>query len=315
MRFQALGRLGWLLPFVAVSLLGCGKATPPAAPPPEPPKEREFTIGVGLARIDEPRWAQLKADIETAAGKHRNFRLILRVADNNVDNQKKQFDEFRNSNVNLIIVRPVEALAITLPVAQAVESKVPVIVLDRAVVGDKFTCFISADRKEIGTAAGKWLAERLHGKGNLVEIKGPVDSLVDQELHSAFRAAMREPGYRFVYEGHLDPPRVDAATLISEALGRVEKIDAVFACDDTAALAAHETMKAAGRGKNTLFVGVGGLPSQGVAYVANGDLSATVLLPTGGDEAIDAAVQLLDGKKVPKNIVLPTRVIVGKATR
>jgi ribose transport system substrate-binding protein len=121
-------------------------------------------------------------------------------------------------------------------------------------------------------------------------------------LHAGWRAELREPGYRFVFGDHVDLPRFDAAKLMREALKQVEKIDAVFACDDAAAAAAYQTAKAADREKDVLFVGVGGLPLQGV-------LAATFLHPTGGAEAVAAAVKLLRGEKTPKQIVLSTRVI------
>ena len=66
--------------------------------------------------------------------------------------------------VDLIIISPKEAAPLTDPVAKAMKAGIPVIVLDRAVLGDRFTCFIGADNKKIGRAAGEWLAEKLGGK-------------------------------------------------------------------------------------------------------------------------------------------------------
>ena len=83
----------------------------------------------------------------------------------------------------------------------------------------------------------------------------------------------------------------------------------MFACDDAAACAAHEAAKAAGREKGVLFIGVGGLPEEGAAYVKKGILDASILFPTGGAEAVDAAVKLLHGEKVPKTIVPGPRVL------
>ena len=58
-----------------------------------------------------------------------------------------------------------------------------------------------------------------------------------------------------------------------------------------------------------LFVGVGGLPKQGAAYVSQGILAATFLNPTGGAEAVDVAVKFLHGEKVSKKMVPSTRTI------
>ena len=212
------------------------------------------------------------------------------------------------AGANLVIVSPKDAQAVTEPVAKLIDAGIPVIVLDRAVIGDKYSCLIAADPKQIGAEAGKWLAQRLQGKGKIVEIQGPVDSLQADDLHTAFRAELRDPGYHFVFEVHVDPPRVDAGKLMSEALGRVQQIDAVFAYDDAAAQAAYRAAKAAGREKEVLFAGVGGMPAEGAAYVSQGILDATFLVPTGGAEAIDDAVKLLRGEQVPKKIVPATRV-------
>ncbi len=295
-----------LLLLAPMPLWGCGK---PAAQPMPAERPKGYTVGVSLANLDGPWRTQMKADIETAAAKHPRLRLIVRDAQNDVAKQQAQLDEFLHSRVSAVIVSPKDAHAITEPVAKLFDAGIPVIVLDRAVIGDKYTCFIAADPKQIGTAAGKWLAGQLQGKGKIVELKGPVDSLWAEELHRAWRAALRDPGYRFVFDGRVDPPRVDAGKLMGEALGRVEKIDAVFAYDDAAAYAAYQTAKAAGREKDALFVGIGGLPTQGAAYVSQGVLGATFLYPTGGAEAVDAAVKLLHGEKTPKKIVPLTRAL------
>jgi ribose transport system substrate-binding protein len=56
------------------------------------------------------------------------------------------------------------------------------------------------------------------------------------------------------------------------------------------------------------FVGIDALPQEGVAYVRQGILDATFQYPTGGAEAIDAALKILQGEKVPKEITLGSRV-------
>ena len=100
------------------------------------------------------------------------------------------------------------------------------------------------------------MAARLGGKGKIVELKGPVDSLWDQEVASrlADRTARPRLSIRLQQSGRSAEDR-RAGKLMKEALGRVETIDAVFAYDDAAAKAAYEVAKAADRAKGVLFVG------------------------------------------------------------
>ena len=55
------------------------------------------------------------------------------------------------------------------------------------------------------------------------------------------------------------------------------------------------------------FVGIDALPQEGVAYVKQGILDATFQYPTGGAEAIQNALKILAGEKVPKEITLGSR--------
>ena len=301
-----------LVLFVALMLLlGCSRR--PAPPPPEEETKGQ-SIGISLAGSDSPWRAQMKADIKAAAAKHPELRVALMEA-RDVRMQLDQLEGFLGGHAGVVIVSPADPQAITNLVAKLVNGGTAVIVLDRAVIGDKYTCFIAADPTEIGTAAGKWLAGRLQRKGNIVELRGPVGSLWAEDLHKAWRAVLRDPGYHFVYDARVDPPRADAGKLMREALGRVGKIDVVFAYDDAAAKAAYEAAKTAGREKGVLFMGVGGLPKEGANDVAQGILAATFLHPTGGTEAVDAAVKILHGEKVPKKIVLPTRAILQEKAR
>ena len=299
-----------LLALVTLTPLGCGQH-PAAPPPPPPPPEKPATVqtvGISLAGGEGAWSGQLKNEIETAV-KHYALRAMVMLAPNPAI-QEEQLNQFHTGNATVIVVEAKNPQSLSDTVAKLVDDGTPVIVLGTPPAGDKYTCLIAADATQIGAAAGKWLAERLKGKGNIVELRGPADSPWAEDLHKAWRAALREPGYHFVFEGRIEPPKVDGGKMMSEALGHVQKIDAVFAYDDAAALAAYQAAKAAGRETGIIFMGVGGLPNEGAKYVAEGLLTVSFLHPTGGAEAMDAALKLLRGEKPLKKIVPSTRAIV-----
>ena len=294
----------------ALSLAGCGKQPEPQPQDAAAPPANRLVAGVSLCRTDGVWRAQMKTDIETAAAKHPNLQFVILDAENDAAKQQAQLEEFLSSRVSLAIVSPKDAQAVTEPVAKLIEAGIPVIVLDRAVIGDKYSCFVAADPRQIGMMAGKWLANLLKDKGNIVEIEGPVDSLQAQDIHGAFRRQLRNPGYHFVFDECVDPPKVEAGKLMTELLGHIELIDAVFAYDDAAAKAAYDAAKAVGRERNMLFVGIGGMPAEGATYVSQGILNASFLYPTGGTEAVDAAAKILQGEVVPKRIVPASRAFI-----
>ncbi|MEN6492941.1 MAG: substrate-binding domain-containing protein [Thermoguttaceae bacterium] len=296
-----------LVVFLAVTLpIGCGPSEQAA---PDKPASQGFTIGVSQCNLGEPWRVQMNADLKAAAAKHPNLAMVFKDAENDTQKQQAQVEELVAAGVNLLIVSPKEAQPLTSPVAKAYEAGIPVIVLDRALVGDQYTCFIGADNKKIGRAAGKWLAKRLDGKGRLVELMGLATSTPSQDRHAGFEEVMvRHPDIRVLYEIDMKWLEPDARKAMEAALAKFEKIDAVFAHNDPGAHGAYLAAKAAGRERQMLFVGIDALPQEGQKYVSEGILNVTFQYPTGGAEAIDTALKILAGQQVPKKIVLGSRV-------
>ena len=56
--------------------------------------------------------------------------------------------------MDLLIVAPNEAAAITPVVEKAYRQGIPVVVIDRKILSDKYTAFVGADNYEIGKDGG-----------------------------------------------------------------------------------------------------------------------------------------------------------------
>ncbi|HEV7925408.1 MAG TPA: substrate-binding domain-containing protein [Verrucomicrobiae bacterium] len=266
---------------------------------------RTYTIGMSQCNLGEPWRVQMNADIRAAAAQHPELKVIFNDAQNDTLKQRAQVEEFVSAKVDLLIISPKEAQPLTEPVARAFEAGIPVIVLDRAVLGDKFTCFIGADNKKIGKAAGQWIAKKLGGKGNVVELKGLMTSIPGQDRHDGFREGIAGTDIKVIFEADMKWLEPNARQEMESALSRFDHIDLVYGHNDPGAHGAYLAAKEAGR-EGILFVGIDGLPQEGVPYVKQGILAATFRYPTGGAEAIDAALKIFKGEQVPKKIVLGT---------
>jgi ribose transport system substrate-binding protein len=287
--------------------IGCDKPKE-ATPTSSESKDRQFVIGMSQCNLGEPWRVQMDADIEAAAAaRHPEMKVVFKDAQNDTLKQRAQVEEFVSSKVDLLIISPKEAQPLTEPVARAVDAGIPVIVLDRRLLGDKYTCFIGADNKKIGKAAGQWIVKALGGKGNVVELMGLQTSTPGQDRHSGFLEGIAGSEIKVIFGADMMWLEPNARQEMESALSRFNKIDLVYAHNDPGAHGAYLAAKAAGREKETKFVGIDALPQEGVAYVQQGILDATFQYPTGGAEAIDAAMKILHGEKVPREIVLATR--------
>jgi ribose transport system substrate-binding protein len=297
-------------------LSGCSKSETAGQPQTADEKKPKsaYTIGMSQCNLGEPWRVEMNSQIKAAADKHPELKVVFKDAQNDTLKQRSHVEEFVSANVDLIIISPKEAQPLTEPVAKAMDAGIPVIVLDRRLLGDKFTCFIGADNKKIGHAAGEWIANKLAQKtkpgekAKLVELKGLMTSTPGQDRDSGFREAIAGKNIEIIFDADMKWLEPNARTEMESALSRFSKIDCVYAHNDPGAHGAYLAAQAAGREKEMLFVGIDALPQEGVAYVRQGILDATFQYPTGGAEAIETALKILHKEPVPKELTLGSRV-------
>jgi ribose transport system substrate-binding protein len=270
--------------------------------------DRKYVIGMSQCNLGEPWRVQMNADVKKEADQHPELQVIYKDAQNDSLKQRAQIEEFVSAKVDLIIVSPKEAAPLTPPVAEAYKKGIPIIVLDRRVLGQDYTAFIGADNKKIGRHLGRWVVEKLGGKGNVVELKGLMTSTPGQDRNSGFRDGIKGSDLKVVFEADMKWLEPDARKEMESALATQPKIDLVYGHNDPGAHGAYLAAKAAGREKEMLFVGIDALPQEGQAYVRQGILAASFEYPTGGREAVLQALDVFAGKQPPKETVLESRV-------
>ena len=270
-------------------------------------RQPKWVIGMSQCNLGEPWRVQMNADIKKVAEAHPEIKIIFKDAQNDNLRQSAHVEELTRAGVNLIIISPKEAAPLTRPVREAFKKGIPVVVLDRRVLGGDYTCFIGADNKKIGKAAGQWVVVSLHGKGNVVELKGLMTSTPGQDRHTGFLEGIRGSNVNIVFEADMKWLEPNARTEMESALARFGKIDLVYAHNDPGAHGAFLAAKAAGREREVQFVGIDALPQEGRMYVKQGILAASFEYPTGGKEAIEISLKILKGEKVAKEVTLRSR--------
>ena len=268
--------------------------------------ESPWVIGFSQCNLGEPWRVQMNADVKKAADAEKRVKVIYKDAQNDTLRQRSHIEEYVSQGVDAIIISPKE-VSLREPISKAFKAGIPVIILDRAVEGEDFTQFIGADNKIIGEAAGRWIAKKLGGKGNVVELKGLQTTIPGHDRNSGFRKGIEGGDIKIVFEADMKWLELNARKEMESALSRFDNIQLVYAHNDPGAHGAWLAAKAAGREKDILFVGIDALPQEGQQYVKQGVLAATFEYPTGGKESIQNAVKILGGEKLEKNVVLPSR--------
>jgi len=278
-------------------------------------QDKKWKIGFSQVTTIEPWRAQFNKDILAEAAKHPDVELIVTDGEDKTEKQVADVENLIRQEVDALLVSPKESAGLTGVVQQAIDAKIPVFVLDRNVDTKDFTQFVGGDNKLIGREAGEYAVELLGGKGkaagNVVEIWGGMGTQPAHDRHDGFHEFTdKEPGIKYLLDQQSGDWKQDQAyNIMANALKTNEKIDLVYGHNDPMAYGAYLAAKDVGREKDIKFIGIDGLPNEGVQMVNKGELTATFTYVTPGAEGLRQAIKFLKGEKVEKTITLPTEKI------
>ncbi|HWJ92231.1 MAG TPA: substrate-binding domain-containing protein [Flavisolibacter sp.] len=249
---------------------------------------------------------------------HPGSEIIYKDAQDNSELQVQQINELLKENIDILLVSPNEAQPLT-PIVEEVFTKgIPVVVIDRKTASSLYTSFIGGDNYEIGKLAATYVVKTLNGKGNVVEVIGLPGSTPAIERQKGFAEGLRNyPGIHIISEMYGNWQKDKASMQVEKNIAKLSQADLVFAHNDLMALGAYEIYKKHQLKNPVKFLGVDGLPGAGagIEFVSNKILDATLLYPTGGEDAIQTAIKILNKEPFEKENILQTLVIDSSNVR
>lgn len=280
--------------------------------------ERETTgdkirVGFSQAMSNDDWRRSMNNSMLLQASLNPNIELIIRDANYDVEKQIDQLEELIKDSLDIIIVSPIQSKPITSVVEKALELGIPVLVVDRKTEDQKYTAYLGADNIEVGrNAAKEIISSNSNDTIRIVEIKGLSGSSPAEERSIGFNQIINQYNNANVVaniEGDWEKESIQKKLKV--ILSDNANINYVFAHNDRMALGAWEVARDLGQEKNINIIGVDGLTgfNGGIQAVEDSKLTATVLYPTGGAEAIKLALRILNKESVPKNNILSTTII------
>ena len=272
--------------------------------------KEKYRIGISQCSADIWRDKQ-NAELKMGAYFHDGVELKFAAAFDSDERQVQQIDSLVNDGIDLLIVAPNQVQTISPAIDRAYDKGIPVIVFERKTSSRKYTAFISADNYEMGRVMGEYIVSRLHGQGTVLEIKGLEGSSPAIERHKGFMDAIEKvPGIKVVGSLQGDWTESTAYESTKQWLqnNKDVRVDLVFGANDRTAMGARKAL-----GAGVLYCGIDGLPGEngGIQLVRDSLLDASYIYPTHGDQIIELAVQILEGKPYKKETMLMSALVTS----
>jgi simple sugar transport system substrate-binding protein len=271
---------------------------------------------VGFSQIGaESSWRTAETDSIRSEAAKRGVDLKFSDAQQKQENQIKAIRAFIAQGVKAIILAPVVETGWEPVLREAKRAKIPVVLVDRGVkVSDEslYATLIASDFVAEGRMAGEWLAKKMDGKGNIVELQGTPGAAPAIDRKKGFEQAIaKSPGMKIIKSQSGDFTRAKGKEVMEAFLKAEGKnIQAVYAHNDDMALGAIQAIEEAGLkpSKDIIIVSIDGVKPAFEAMVA-GKLNCTVECnPLLGPAAFDAVEALLAGKTLPKKTIVKDEV-------
>jgi ribose transport system substrate-binding protein len=270
-----------------------------------------YTIGASLLTQQHPFYILLANAMKQQAQKD-NVKLQVSIANQDLNKQISDVEDFITKRVNAIILSPVDSKGVKAALLKAQKAGIPVITVDISAPGIDVASHVATDNYAGGVLAGELMAKVLNGKGEVGVIDYPtVQSVVDR-VNGFKKALEKHPGMKIV---SIQPgvTRAEALTASQNMLQAYPNLSGIFGFGDDAALAAVVATKSARVADRVKVIGFDGMEEARNAVDKEPNFVGVIRQYPDkmGATAVETAVKVLKGEKVEKL----TPIVPGVYTR
>jgi ribose transport system substrate-binding protein len=264
-------------------------------------------VAVTVGDLGNPFFVQIAHGAQTQAKKFNPaVKFTAESSNYDVNNQTNQMDNFISSGVNLILLGAADSKGIAPAVIRAKAAGVVVVAVDVGAEGG-VDATITSNNKQAGELDGKYVADRLKGKGQVVIVNGPPVTAVTDRVAGFVEVAKKYPDIKILSQDqNAGGSRDGGLRVMTDLLTAFPKIDAVFAINDPTAIGCDLAAKQAQR-KDFFIVGVDGAPDVVPALKDPTSLIAASAAQdpySMAEKAVEIGYNIMNGKKPEQELTL-----------
>jgi ribose transport system substrate-binding protein len=307
-----------------VSLTGCGKTEPGAGG--EKAKSKRPKIALIMKARTNPFFHTMETGATQEARKL-NVDLLVTSVDLETDFQKQAglVENAISRGVDAILIAPADSKAIVSSLLDAQRKGIHIVNLDNRIdaasarkVGLNVECFVGPDNEEGAYKVTKYLIKLMGDQGKIALLSGiPGVDNGEQRKRGFFKAVGEvKDKVQLVAQESADWMTDPAQRKMEGILSRHPDLNGVFAANDSMALGAIQAIDTAGKAGKIFVAGYDGIKAACDAIRA-GKMHASIEQHPDlmGAKAVEVAVDVLAGKKVPKEIPTATDLVTAETLK
>lgn len=250
-----------------VFLLGCapkpeeapkpqGEVSSPAAP------AKKLKIAVIPKGTTHEFWKSIHAGAEKAASEL-DVEIIWKGPQKEDDREQQiqVVQSFVSSEVDGIVLAPLDARALVNPVREAAQAGIPVVIIDsglEAEAGKDFISYVATDNYQGGVLGARRLAEKMGGTGNLIVLRYQEGSASTDQRERGFLETIQKefPNIKVLSDNQYAGATTETAMQAAQRLlSQFQDIQGFFCPNESSTFGSLRALEEDGRAGKVPFVG------------------------------------------------------------
>jgi len=215
-------------------------------------------------------------------------------------------EDFISRGVDGIVLAPLDDRALMRPVRDAVRENIPVVIIDSALQGSDYVCFVATDNYKGGTMAAERMGELLEGKGKIFLIRYQEGSASTTKRENGFRDTIRNnfSEIEFLTDDQYAGTTTESAYQLTEnLLSRFPDVEGIFCPNESTTFGTLRALQESGLAGKIKFVGFDSSPKL-VQGLQAGEIHGLILQDplNMGYLGVKQMVFYLEGKEIEKRV-------------
>jgi len=228
----------------------------------------------------------------------------------NAEEMTAQLDDLLTWGAEAIVAFP-QWEGMEVPIQAAVDKGIVVVNFDIVINADG-VYRVAGDNEDMGVQGAHYIVDKIGTEGTVVMLEVPTSGSVSELRKKGFVETVAEIAPNLEILTYATKfTREDGLKDMADILTSVDHIDAVYSMDDETSIGALQAIREANRTDIKVLTGGGGMQEYFRMMPENEDiwLQSALYSPAMVRDAIDMAVDILNGKDVPQEKIIPTTIV------
>ncbi|PTW00155.1 monosaccharide ABC transporter substrate-binding protein (CUT2 family) [Halanaerobium saccharolyticum] len=228
----------------------------------------------------------------------------------NASEMTSQLDDLKTWGAEAIVAFP-QWTGMEVPIQMAIQDGVEVVNFDIKIDVDG-VYRVAGDNYDMGVQGAHYISDKIGNKGTVVILEVPTAGSVSELRKEGFLDTLDEIGADYELHTYATQfTREAGLSDMSDILIRHDQIDAVYSMDDETSIGVLKAIEEAGREDIKVVTGGGGMQEYFEMMPENEDIwiQSALYSPAMVKDAVDMAVDILEGEEVPEEKIIPTTIV------